>query len=68
MANAGIEYRNCPLPTLEDKLFFILCYLKTNNLQEVHGALFGMSQPKANLWIHRLLPLVEQALEHVLKV
>lgn len=56
------DYRNCPLPTLADKLFFILSYLKTNNLQTVQGALFGMSQPKANLWIHRLLPLVEQAL------
>jgi len=55
-------YTNSPLPTMEDKLFFILVYLKTANLQVVRGALFGMSQPVANKWIHRLLPIVNQAL------
>lgn len=56
------EYKNSPLPTMADKLFFILNYLKTNNLQEVQGALFGISQPKANQWIHSLLPVLNQAL------
>lgn len=56
------NYQNCPLPTIEDKLFFILMYLKTNNLQEVQGALFGISQPKANQWIHCLLPILRQTL------
>ena len=56
------EYKNSPLPTIEDKLFFILTYLKTNNLQSVQGALFGMSQPKANLWIHCLHPILNQTL------
>ena len=55
-------YQNSPLPTLEEKLFFILHYLKTNNLQAVQGALFGISQPKANLWIHCLHPVLNQAL------
>ncbi len=55
-------YANSPLPTLDDKLFFILVYLKTANLQVVQGALFGMAQPVANQWIHRLLPIVNQAL------
>lgn len=55
-------YKNSPLPTLEDKLFFILHYLKTNNLQQVQGALFGMSQPKANLWIHCLHSILNQTL------
>ncbi|MEI7903539.1 MAG: transposase family protein [bacterium] len=55
-------YANSPLPTIEDKLFFILTYLKTANLQVVQGALFGMTQPVANQWIHRLLPIVNQAL------
>jgi len=59
------DYQNSPLPTSADKLFFILSYLKTHNLQEVHGALFGISQPKANLWIHCLHPLVNQALAAV---
>jgi hypothetical protein len=55
-------YKNSPLPTIEDKLFFILHYLKTNNLQTVQGALFGMSQPKANVWIHCLHPILNQTL------
>src|SRR5713101_5681428 len=49
-------YKNCPLPTPEDRLFFILTYLKTYALQVVHGRLFGMVQGKANQWIHALLP------------
>src|SRR2546426_664814 len=49
-------YKNCPLPTPEDRLFFILTYLKTYALQVVHGRLFGMGQSKANQWIHILLP------------
>jgi len=49
-------YKNCPLPTPEDRLFFILVYLKTYALQVVQGRLFGMGQSKANQWIHVLLP------------
>lgn len=56
------DYQNSPLPTIEDKLFFILNYLKTNNLQTVQGSLFGMSQPKANVWIHHLHPILNQTL------
>lgn len=56
------DYRNCPLPTMADKLFFILHYLKTNNLQCVQGAVFGLSQPKANLWIHCLHSVLNRAL------
>jgi len=49
-------YRTCPLRTPEDRLLFILVYLKTYALQVVHGRLFGMVQGKANQWIHVLLP------------
>ena len=49
-------YQNCPLPTPEDRLFFLLTYLKTYALQVVQGRLFGMGQSKANQWIHVLLP------------
>src|SRR5919108_67666 len=49
-------YQNCPLPTPEDRLFFLLTYLKTYTLQVVQGRLFGMRQSKANQWIHVLLP------------
>jgi Helix-turn-helix of DDE superfamily endonuclease len=55
-------YKNCPLPTPEDRLFFLLTYLKTYALQVVHGRLFGMGQSKANQWIHVLLPALLAAL------
>ena len=55
-------YQNCPLPTPEDRLFFLLTYLKTYSLQVVQGRLFGMRQSKANQWIHVLLPVLLAAL------
>ncbi len=55
-------YKNCPLATPEDRLFFILVYLKTYALQVVQGRLFGMGQSKANQWIHVLLPALLTAL------
>src|SRR5512145_1518000 len=55
-------YKNCPLPTPEDRLFFILTYLKTYSLQVVQGRLFGMRQGQANQWIHVLLPALLTAL------
>ena len=55
-------YKNCPLPTPHDRLFFLLTYLKTYSLQVVQGRLFGMSQGKANQWIHVLLPALQVAL------
>src|SRR4051794_10234605 len=57
-----IVYKNCPLPTPEDRLFFMLVYLKTYALQVVQGRLFGMGQSKANQWIHVLLPALLAAL------
>ena len=56
-------YRSCPLPTAEDRLLFLLVYLKTNALQVAHGRMFGMVQCKANFWIHLLLPMLGSALE-----
>src|SRR5207245_6845968 len=55
-------YKNCPLPTPEDRLVFILAYVKTYSLQVVQGRLFGMVQGKANQWIHVLLPALLAAL------
>ena len=55
-------YKNCPLPTPEDRLFFVLTYLKTYSLQVVQGRLFGMGQSKAHQWIHVLLPALQAAL------
>jgi Helix-turn-helix of DDE superfamily endonuclease len=58
-------YQNCPLPTPEDRLLFILSYLKSNALQVFHGQLFGMPQNKANQWIHTLLPVLRATFEHL---
>ena len=55
-------YRTCPLSTPEDRLFFPLTYLKTYAVQVVQGRLFGMSQSKANQWIHVLPPALLAAL------
>src|SRR5213083_2403358 len=55
-------YQNCPLLTPEDRLLFILAYIKTYALQVVQGRLFGMGQSKANQWIHVLLPVLLAAL------
>ncbi len=46
----------------EDKLLFILVYQKTNPLQTMQGLQFDLSQAQANYWIHRLLPVLQQAL------
>jgi Helix-turn-helix of DDE superfamily endonuclease len=55
-------YHNCPLPTPEDRLLFILVYLKTYPLQVVQGRLFGMGQSKAHQWIHVLLTVLQATL------
>jgi hypothetical protein len=57
-----VPYRNSTLPTMEDKLLFILVYLKQAPTQEVQGSLFGMRQSKANMWIHLLHPVLNHAL------
>src|SRR5215470_10735642 len=56
------QYATCPLPSPEDRLLFILTYLKQAPTQAFHGAAFGMGQPKANQWIHVLLPALHKAL------
>ena len=49
------------LPKLEDKLVFILCYFRLYPVQVLQGYLFGMGQPQANEWIHRLTPVLNRA-------
>jgi hypothetical protein len=55
-------YTNCPLPTPEDRLLFVLVYLKTNPLQVAHGLMFGLPQGKTNQWIQVLVPVLRHAL------
>jgi len=61
-ARSYTTYKNCPLPQPQDRLLFILVYLKTNPLQVAHGRMFGMPQNKANQWIHILLPVLRTSL------
>jgi hypothetical protein len=57
--------RKSGLDRMEDKLLFILVYQKTYPLQVIQGELFGMSQSRANDWIHRLLPVLQSALDRL---
>src|SRR5438067_3648303 len=49
----------------EQKLLFLLVYLKTYPLQTLLGELFELSQPRVNYWLHRLLPLLHEALDEL---
>jgi hypothetical protein len=60
--NKSRSYQNSPLPSSQDKLYFILVYFKQYPTQTLMGAHFNLSQPKANLWIHFLAPLLDEAL------
>ncbi len=55
--------RKSSLDSLEQKLLFALVHQKTYPLQTVQGELFELSQSRTNTWIHRLLPLVKEALD-----
>jgi hypothetical protein len=61
-ARGYTTYQNCPLPTPEDRLLFILVYLKTSPLQVVQGRLCGMGQSKAHQWLHVLLVVLQATL------
>lgn len=54
--------RRSALATMEDKLVFILVYFRLYPIQELQGLLFGLGQPQANEWIHRLAPILNTAL------
>ncbi len=55
--------RKSALDTPEQKLLFALIYLKAYPLQVLLGEVFELSQPSANYWIHRLLPVLQQTLK-----
>ena len=55
-------YQNCPLPMPEDRLLFLLVYLKAYPLQVVQGRLVGMGQSKAHQWLHVLLVVLQATL------
>ena len=49
----------------EQKLLFLLVYLKTYPLQVVMAELFDLSQPGVNYWLRRLLPVLHEALDEL---
>jgi hypothetical protein len=57
------EKENAVLKTVEDKLFFILYFLKNNLIRQALAENFGMSQPQANHCIHFYKPLLHEALK-----
>ena len=59
------SYKNSPLPTIEDKLLFVLVHMKQNLTQEVQGQLFDMIQSDANKWLQLLRPILHQALQQL---
>jgi hypothetical protein len=52
------------LVTIEDKLLFILYYVKVYPLQEILAFEFGMVQSTATEWIHILSEVLNKALDH----
>lgn len=58
-------YKNSRLSNIEDKLLFILVYLRQAWTQDALGMFFDMSQPDTNKWIHLLSPILHQALDEL---
>jgi len=56
------------LPQVADKLVFMLFYFRVYPVQMAQGFFFGMGQPQANDWIHRLSPLLQAALSYDLQL
>jgi hypothetical protein len=56
-------YKNKVFEDIPSMLVFILYYLKNNCLQDAHAAMFGMSQPQSNLWIHLLKDILLKSLK-----
>ncbi len=56
------------LPSVADKLVFILFYFRLYPVPMAQGFFFGMGQPQANEWIHRLSPVLKAALGYDLQL
>ena len=51
------------LPSIAEKLFFLLVYLKNYSLQEMMAASFGFSQSNASKWVKVLRPILVDSLK-----
>ena len=54
--------RHATLEDLEDKLLFILVYVRMYPLLFLQGIMFGIEEGNTCIWVHRLLPLLDKAL------
>jgi len=54
--------RKAELSDIRDKMLFILFYFRQYPTQAVQGFLFGIGQAQANVWIHRLTVVLNEAL------
>jgi hypothetical protein len=59
-----VMYKNAPLPCLEERLAFILSYIKLNPLQEQHADLFGIEQKQCYEFVHGFRTILDKALEY----
>lgn len=57
------EPKNGSLLGTAQKLFFLLTYMKTNNLQQFQGAVFGISQSKVSKIYRVLLSVLDTTLQ-----
>src|ERR1700678_2522845 len=58
-----VLYANAALPSIEERLAFILSYKKLNPIQELHADLFGLTQKQCNSFIHSLTLVLELTLK-----
>lgn len=61
-----VRAKNEFLPTIEEKLFFILAYQKNASLQEFFAAFFDTDQATCNKWIHIFSPILDKSLAQYL--
>jgi hypothetical protein len=54
--------RKPKLSRIEDKLLYILAYAKCYPTFDVMGSMFDMTRSSAHQWVHKLMPILEQAL------
>ena len=55
--------RDSKLKTIEEKLFYVLWYMKTYPTFDVASFSVGFARSKAHKWMHSLLPVLEQTMK-----
>lgn len=59
---AFVIYKNSPLPTVANRLSFILSFQKLNPIQEQQADWFNMTQKRCNEFVHSLTIVLDNAL------